>query len=498
MLSCALASAVMSGCNSGGSNEKNDGNAASGSSTSSPNGSQDASGDSKPSAASSNNDQVIFDVNGTKVYSSGVTLFAIKDDNTFEFCLLEEDPEKNVSENEHKTHNTGFGSEQVVVDGSDVYGLCFDDFQIYHWDLTDLNAVKKRLLYSEDVMEAAAKTKLESLGLSDDSEELSKVNAADIGVFDKVIDGGDGYCYMSLGSNIETAKKLAAFNFSVCRFAKDGSKIEFVDDIRACSMTASDGWLYYFDSGYTGKYTSDGKSDVSVDSSKSGIYKCRTDGSEKKQLVSGIKLIEGSYDGDISKIHNTITHMSVINNSLYYINNSEDGKGCLYKVGLDGGTPEKVTEKSCANYYIDTQTKTLYYFEGKSYELETFYTFISKDLESGTERQLFRKGSISRYKASMSVLGDYVYFADPNEYLGWNAIDVDKSSEPYYHNYISSGQRWKLSSNELEKLECTVEVKFVEDPVTYVRNFSHILSAPEIKWVKQDSLSENDGLMLYK
>lgn len=99
--------------------------------------------------------------------------------------------------------------------------------------------------------------------------------------------GHDGYVYFI---NTGNSKNFAAFhadnnNFRIGRFAEDGSSIEYIGKETACAMDLYDGYIYYLDNGYTKKVT-DGRMINDYDISRMGVYRMKTDGSDKQKLCS--------------------------------------------------------------------------------------------------------------------------------------------------------------------------------------------------------------------
>ena len=84
-----------------------------------------------------------------------------------------------------------------------------------------------------------------------------------------------------------------ALNHRLIRASKDGKKIEFVggEDVRAVDFVVNDGWIYYADNGYVCEGNL-----FSFDYSRVGIYKMKTDGSEKTRISEII--VTGSLIGD--------------------------------------------------------------------------------------------------------------------------------------------------------------------------------------------------------
>ena len=420
---------------------------------------------------------IILNVGGKQLYNSGMALYVINGKDNFEYAEL---GTKSAIDIQGLPAMINAVPTLTAVSENDIYGYETDKGEIYHWDISDPKDVKKETLYTIKKLQPAVKKAMEENKHVKNTEETAKEFSEHILTsWNNFVDGGDGYIYAPYNPAIENFGNDLAINYMLIKFAKDGKDIGLVSDIRAGALTAKDGWLYYYDPGYT---LSDANG-LSYDRSKAGIYKSKSDGSEKKALVSGITSAE--LEGRPNIAGNVIGRMEIIKNELYYIDNSDKGESYLYKVSLDGGEPEKLTKNPCSNYHVDTASDTLYYFSGKFREADVDgNNLISVSLGGGDEKTLFNKYSTAAYNVNMGVLGDYLYISDSSRFRSIEYLDGESTESQEV-----CGQRWDLRNNEMQELHCTVNVK-QEQNIKSATDLS-------IKWEKKEPKGETDGIKSY-
>ncbi len=458
-LACIIASLAMSGC--GGNSESS----AVKSYTSAP----AVSSDSRAVRAYSS---VVSSVGGSPVYFSGTRLFVIKDDDSVEMVQVGNGVQyKEKAAGSEALNEFVFSIGNSVAADTDAYGTYLDNsMDIYHWNLTDLKAVSEEVLVpAATVKEFIAKRAMDN-GLDEKSaKEMAEDKGTDLLLGSGFINGGDGYLYKSLNAFVEDQGTVDAVAFGVMKISLDGKEMSFIDDLRAGSLAVGNGFIYYYDPGYT----YDPKSgSVTFDSSKAGLYRALADGSKKTALISGIQATS-STDLWSDKMKNTLKNLRLINTELFYIDNSENGDNCLYKLSTDGGTPEKVSENKCDNYYYDREGHTLYYFGEDA--------LWSRNMDTGEETELLKRFSESVYTGGevMAVYGGYLYFADADRYSG---VSYLKEGEPYYYAHIC-GERFNLKTEELEDLYYYSYYTKTETDSSGAEIYSDA-KAPQITWGK--------------
>ncbi len=392
-----------------------------------------------------------FNVNDRVIYNNGTVLIDITDPDKPSFpCLAEEKSETSDSPipgSENITKAFTLDCKRSIINGNEaISGELSNYTQIYHYDLSDTTNVKRTILYDEGSWVGPVKAKLGSSYSEEDIKEISdymKYRSSDWS------DGGDGYIYFDHSCGNEHFNSYKKLNYIVGRFSKDGKGMEIMNDITACSIALKDGYIYYADSGYT----LDGKENYSADKGRMGIYKVKTDGTDKQKLAD-IAPYSNLTDSELWT--RAVGRLEIVNNDLYYIaeNNSEDTY--LYKLSLSGGQPQQVITESVSDYYVDTASGTIYYQDGQMYcNSASGNTFYSMSIATGEKKALFTKLSAQTGVNWMSVAGDYLYISDRNRFKAWKTITKGENVE----SDDPSGQRFNLKTGEMEYLECYTEVE---------------------------------------
>ncbi len=388
----------------------------------------------------------VFSVNGQKLYNSGSALYVINDDNTFEYV-------ENAEQKKNLNPETDYPAYihvpvQQVKNGSDLLG--FDDNDLVLIDLSDLNNVNQKVIYTLDQLVPVLTDKI---GENSDEDGLGNETIA----YDllshapgSMVDGGDGFLYGVYipSANVFSTAQPIAFEFY--RLARDGSKFEFVgDDVRAYDIAAKDGYIYYFNGGYA--YSAENGEQLNA--SEVGIYRMKLDSTDKTQLV---KLeLQNDFSAEPYNAMFAAGRLDIVGDELYYI--GTDSK--LYKIGLDGGSPTEVTSSKCNNYYIDTASDTLYYIKGEfRREAPEGVMIVSVPLQGGDEKELFTTSQTSSLGGYMSVDGDYLYLSNSSYYspILMNTSYTDGTKETFTPR--PCGRRWNLRDGFMEMLYSEIDV----------------------------------------
>ena len=488
--SALLLSSIACGCSSndsasGGDNTQNgSGTAASSDNTGSADGADQAVSDSINTQKT-----CVFTVNGQKVYNSGAALYIIKDDDTFECAEMYK--EEQTSEESDTNNSIVIGDAYIpangVVIGNDAYGFVLSTAAFHHWNMDDLNGVRKTTVYERDnalsVVEAALKKAAPKF--DGDVSELSESLAEDL--FDsneKLVDGGDGYIYGIYKPSwnlYSSAQPMACY---VYRIAEDGSKFEFLDDIRAADFIIKDDYIYYYNCGHS--YNID-KQESYIDENSVGIYKMKLDGSDKQQIVN--MTLSDEQKENLYNSMFTAGRIDIINNELYYIGTDS----YLYKMALGGCEPEKVIQKECNNYYIDTSSGMLYYVNGKYHVASSEgYPLISVPLSGGDEKEIWKNyTNTSSSEGAMTVDGKYLYFLNSDKYQAYipNYINADgeKVEESGNQPIIICGKRLNLETGEAETLNRFIDITVEKEEVFGTSNVKSVGDST-IEWTADDGL----------
>lgn len=140
--------------------------------------------------------------------------------------------------------------------------------------------------------------------------------------------------------------------FKIGKMSLDGKNIELYDDIVASSYTINDGWIYYFDNGYSASVDS-----YSFDCSKSGLYKMKTDGTEKVMIFDDFEQEKDDYKLLYSY---GLEDMKVCGDYMYFTN-YDNGQGNICRIKKDGSNFETISKNSAYCFTFDIHNNKLYY-----------------------------------------------------------------------------------------------------------------------------------------
>lgn len=263
-------------------------------------------------------------------------------------------------------------------------------------------------------------------------------------------EGDDEYIYF-LSYNYDSSyfSETIAINFCLGRFAKDGTKIEYIKNIRAADYVIAGDRLFYYDNGYT--YT--GNNTYTVQAERAGLYSADKNGSNAKKLLSVSITDKDNIESDKVLINN----MSVVGNYLYYCDNTESGQGYLYRMPLDGGKAEKVTANPCINYYVDPETSQIVYVQPIMSDSDksrvTSGVFFLKKSDSEDETKLFSyPHGVSLNKMVFALYGNDLYFS--TYFYNTSFVEVAMNGNEYDKQSYDDccGQRYHLSTKTMEYL----------------------------------------------
>lgn len=410
------------------------------------------------------NKGVFFTYNGEKYYRNGRALLHMVDDNTSEYVkiydadkLADTSVPDRMKEYYEKTGEQYDPKESLLdvgvyhdyvclFDGSDLYEPMWDSGVLCHYRFVAPNMVEEERLYEAEDIKPLVKRLMEQYPSFHNEDSLA------FNLLHELVcpqDGGDGFIYASVHDSNPLKSRLV-------RYAKDGSLYEIVDGVYASDLVINDGWLYCYDSGYTWDVKAE---KASFDDKRRGIYKMKPDGSEKTKLT-GVYEDTKPQDNDILK---GIAGMSVVGESLYYVQMNSDDLYYLYKLDLNGGTPEKVSDNSCYTYCIDTQNQMLYFWGTDEPNKKGF--LAERNLSDGTERVICNWNYLRQPNdCRIQLDGDYLYISGLNymgrivEIEGKEAKKKDGTyvmvTEPEYQVYKEclSGQRVNIKTGKEDRM----------------------------------------------
>lgn len=388
----------------------------------------------------------------------------------------------------------------TLLSGNELYGNIYGSPKqsegIYHVTIKSDSEFDSEVLYpvekiAPDLTKPIKDVIYQKYDASEAEEEFNKLILESLR---QLRDGNDGFIYFSLGSDRFDWDETLSINNRFGRFAKDGSKIEIIPDMYVAAKTLGDfnydikdGMIYYFDNGYS--YT-DGK--VSYDIERAGIYKAGTDGTGKQKLFDIRYTNEEDTSLATEQNENMVTNVHVIGDYLYFSNATKEGMGCLYRMPISGGTPEKVTEKSCMNYFYDAEENELYYRTGSLFTFVERSDMIEKNLSSGEEKVLFATGYKTALGEQFEKYGEYIYFHSNDSYIYTLYRERNMDGEVYDKvNYDASrpcGKRFNIKNSMMEYLFTyeyvdTETDEFLGDKVVWSGGYT-------VEWKTADEMNE--------
>ena len=279
------------------------------------------------------------------------------------------------------------------------------------------------------------------------------------------VDGNDGYIYVPLRINAEYLNEFSALDGKVFRIAKDGSKIEWVSSLKANDCTCKDDWFYYYNSGFAPTK----EQPENVDTSVTGIYKSKSDGSES-QKIAEITFDAAKNDRNADLVRYGVRDITVVGDWIYFRKASNDTeKYTLYRVSTGGGQPEKITGQLCSAYTVDSSGSTLYYLDRN--EIGQPAHLYSRNLSDGKETVCFEtENKHLGNPYSMNIDGSYLYFKDANSYStslvniaenGSRKSAIDRDLLLYQKR--PAGARYQIESGKIELLYSYLVVILEED-----------------------------------
>lgn len=272
--------------------------------------------------------------------------------------------------------------------------------------------------------------------------------ATDIGGF--MVDGD--WVYAKVVGHYDYYYSHKELNYRVIRASKDGKKIEFVggEDVRAVDFVVNDGWIYYADNGYVCEGNL-----FSFDYSRVGIYKMKTDGSEKTRIFDKFD----EMDRDKYYKSGNAFFLTIYNGKLYFCDLS-DNSSRIASINLDGSDYRQLSSKGALFFAIDADNNEIYYQAGSCIEAYPYPTEMIKMKTHGSSEQVFTEHLFSS-SAGLKAYDGYLYFQS------------SVKDKPV---------RIKISDGKAQVLELK-EPKQVLDKEGYPVESG----SPEVKWTDLDS-----------
>ena len=224
--------------------------------------------------------------------------------------------------------------------------------------------------------------------------------------------------------------------YKIGKMSFDGKEVDWYDVV-ASSYTIDDGYIYYFNNGYT----SDGDS-YSFNFENSGLYKMKLDGSGKELMYNDF---ETESDTKNQLYFYNLNDMKVYGDYHYFANYSSQGENKVCRIKRDGSDFETVSKNSAYSLSFDTENNKLYYVgrsdttglaKRKCYEIS---------LDTFDETELFE---ISINEPDVYYYNNYLYlnYAD-------TALAADISSVMIGERYDTVNQKLELLYGHYNKQE---------------------------------------------
>lgn len=219
--------------------------------------------------------------------------------------------------------------------------------------------------------------------------------------------------------------------YKIGKMSFDGKEVDWYDVV-ASSYTIDDGYIYYFNNGYT----PDGGS-YSFNFENSGLYKMKLDGSGKELMYNDF---EPESDTKNQLYFYDLKDMKVYGDYLYFANYSSKGENKVCRIKKDGSDFETVSKNSAYSLSFDTENNKLYYIgRGDNTRLakRKCYEIL---LDTFDETELFEIG----------INEPDVYYY--NNYLYLNYADTALAADISSVSSVMIGERYDTVNKKLELL----------------------------------------------
>lgn len=219
--------------------------------------------------------------------------------------------------------------------------------------------------------------------------------------------------------------------YKIGKMSFDCKEVDWYDVV-ASSYTIDDGYIYYFNNGYT----PDGGS-YSFNFENSGLYKMKLDGSGKELMYNDF---EPESDTKNQLYFYDLKDMKVYGDYLYFANYSSKGENKVCRIKKDGSDFETVSKNSAYSLSFDTENNKLYYIgrgDNTGLAKRKCYEIL---LDTFDETELFEIG----------INEPDVYYY--NNYLYLNYADTALAADISSVSSVMIGERYDTVNKKLELL----------------------------------------------
>lgn len=404
-LACAAILGLATGC-SQDNNNKNDNNI----------------NDDKKTSAQNN---VVFTAGNSVCYNSGSALFCMSDDNNLKTAMMKND--------DGQPEIFDFGPVNNILTDNKLYGSYNNSENLVCWDLSDTSHISCTSLYVKETIGSMLLDSLQNENSSVTYEDMDMLKTAFVCSVNYPSDGGSNiYFPITYDRDYYSAHK--PLQFRIVEAAKNGRKIKLLPDVHASSLVVSDEYIYYYENGFD--YTKE-----TFDIDVCGIYKMKTDGSEKEKLTD----CKPAFD-NMLWYRPAIT---ICGNDLYFIDKNDKDENYLKKFSLDSKKVETISKEQCSAYYVDQASDTVFYTSENSDYVNTLYTH---DLSNHKEKKLSEITDMTiSDPLGLCVYEKYVYVCtSPNSEL-WTYTNDFNIQSP---DNIPVGLRLDKKTGDQQKLYC--------------------------------------------
>lgn len=263
-------------------------------------------------------------------------------------------------------------------------------------------------------------------------------------------------------------------SYRLGRISLDGTSIEFINDTIASTYAIKDGWIYFYDNGYT--YDDSISYGYSIDYNRAGIYKMKCDGTEKQLLIEDFKQVADDAENyNIKKYNIVCDDFSIRDKFIYFLDYSDRGKSRVCRLNIEDNNIDYVSDISAYNYTVDEENHTLYYSSGQYNESQTDPRTIYKlDLNNSEEQELFKYG---RYgNPELNIYDDSLYIYSHSFRVGDSKEKADVC-----------GMRYNISTSKMDALYGYRE----SDNINVGRATKTVISKPYLYWEEMELMYEH-------
>lgn len=276
------------------------------------------------------------------------------------------------------------------------------------------------------------------------------------------------YIYFIYLPGIEYINNEQNIAYHLGRINIDGTNIEFVNNEIASTYAVKDGWIYYYDNGY--RYDKSASKQY-YDYDRIGIYKMKSDGTQKQLLYN-------NFETDENDPRTNITYcdkMSIFDEYIYFIDYSKKGKSRVCRMKTDGTSMEYISQYGAFSYTLNIKNDNLYYATGQfgyvQTEARTIYEVSIKD---NHETELFKYNTTGY--PEFSYYGNYLYFTS-SQFSPGNSAESPGVC----------GMRYNLNNKTMQSLYGYIESNFEFNEYGII---DHIVGTSDYYWDKAKCYSD--------